>query len=66
MKRVNNMLLFIVFSLLWLVPFWIICQKVGISPVLSLAALIPLLGPLIVLAVLAFARWPNLTKREGT
>ncbi len=46
-------------SLLLLIPLWVICGKVGISPILSLAVLVPIIGFPIVLGVLAFAPWPN-------
>jgi hypothetical protein len=50
--------------LLLVIPFWIICGKVGLPRILSLATLVPFVGVLIVLIVLAFARWPNRQGRE--
>ncbi|HTB97282.1 MAG TPA: hypothetical protein VK716_09765 [Terracidiphilus sp.] len=40
-----------------IVPFWFICKKAGFSPWLSLLCLIPTIGMLILLYVLAFADW---------
>ena len=40
-----------------IVPMWFICKKAGFSPWLSLLCLIPSLGLLVLLYVLAFADW---------
>jgi hypothetical protein len=40
-----------------MVPCWFICKKAGFSPWLSLLCLIPSLGTLVILYVLAFADW---------
>jgi len=40
-----------------IIPFWFILKKAGFSPWLSLVCLIPSLGTLILLYVLAFAQW---------
>jgi hypothetical protein len=40
-----------------LIPLWFICKKAGFSPWLSLLCLIPSLGILILLYVLAFSDW---------
>jgi hypothetical protein len=40
-----------------IVPAWFICKKAGFSPYLSLVCLIPSLGLLVLLYVLAFADW---------
>jgi hypothetical protein len=40
-----------------IVPFWFICKKAGFSPWLSLLCLVPSVGMLILLYVLAFADW---------
>ena len=39
-------------------PLWRIFSRVGLAPALSLFVFVPLVGGLIVLAVLAFSRWP--------
>jgi len=53
--------LFFVFYLvavaLVMVPCWFICKKAGFSPWVSLACLVPSLGTLVLLYVLAFADW---------
>jgi hypothetical protein len=53
------------FLTLWLiavvpviVPLWRICGRAGFNPALSLLAFIPLLGFLVVAAVLGFSAWP--------
>lgn len=40
-----------------IVPCWFICKKAGFSPWLSLLCLVPTIGILILLYVLAFAEW---------
>jgi uncharacterized membrane protein YhaH (DUF805 family) len=46
-----------VFLLLVIVPLWRICQRAGFHGALSLLALIPVIGTLIVGAVLSFGEW---------
>ena len=48
-----------------IVPLWRICGRAGFSPALSLLAVIPLLGFVIVAAVLGFAEWPSLKSRQS-
>ena len=48
----------IIGSILFVIPLWKICKRAGFPPVLSLLACVPLLGILIVGAVLAFVEWP--------
>jgi hypothetical protein len=40
-----------------MIPCWFICKKAGFSPWLSMLCLIPSLGTLVLLYVLAFAEW---------
>ncbi len=47
----------VVVAVFFLYPTWRICRRAGFPPALSLLILIPLLGWLIVLFVLAFATW---------
>lgn len=56
----------LVFLVLVIVPLWRICGRAGFSPALSLLAAIPLLGFLIVAAVLGFAEWPSTKNRQST
>jgi hypothetical protein len=63
--EIADLVPFFVTGLIFVIPFWAICSKVGIVSILSLAAFIPVVGVLIVLAVLAFAPWPNATARGG-
>lgn len=42
---------------LFMVPCWFICKKAGFSPWLALLCLLPSLGTLVLLYVLAFAEW---------
>lgn len=46
-------------GLLLIVPLWRIFERAGFTPMLSLFVFVPFLGPFIVAAILAFARWPN-------
>jgi hypothetical protein len=49
----------VLFSLLLIVPSWRICERAGYSGLISLFHLVPVIGPFIVMAVLAFGDWPN-------
>jgi hypothetical protein len=40
-----------------MIPCWFICKKAGQSPWLSLLCLVPSLGTLILLYILAFSEW---------
>jgi len=40
-----------------IVPFWFILKKAGFTPWLSLVCLVPSLGVLVLLYILAFAEW---------
>src|SRR5580692_7373127 len=42
---------------IFMVPSWFICKKAGFSPWLSLLCIIPSLGTLVLIYVLAFAEW---------
>jgi len=46
-------------TLLVLVPLWRVCGRAGFPSALSLLILVPGIGVLIVLCVLAFATWPK-------
>ncbi len=46
------------------VPLWKICARAGFNPLLSLLAIIPVLGLLAVAVILAFTEWP--ASRSGT
>lgn len=46
-------------ALVLIIPTWRICTRAGFSGALSLFHLVPLIGPFIVMAVLAFSDWPN-------
>lgn len=54
----------VVLVVLVIVPLWRICGRAGFSPALSLLAVIPVLGFLIVAAVLGFAEWPSEKSRQ--
>ena len=49
----------LVTALLFLYPLWRIFSRAGLNPLLSLLVLVPYLGPIVVVVVLAFAQWPN-------
>ena len=50
-------ILFVVVMAIIIIPFWVICKRAGFSPWLSLLCLIPTVGVLVLLYVLAFAEW---------
>jgi hypothetical protein len=60
MEPVGFIVGFVVFVVVALIPLWKIFGKTGMSPWLSLLVLIPGLGGLICVLILAFARWPAL------
>jgi hypothetical protein len=45
-------------GLLLIIPLWRIFQRAGLMPALALLVFVPFLGPFVVLAILAFSRWP--------
>jgi len=51
------MVFFLVGIVILIVPFWFICKKAGFSPWLSMLCLVPSIGMLVLLYVLAFADW---------
>lgn len=50
---------------LLIVPLWKICTRAGFSGALSLIAIIPFFGVLIVGAILSFSEWPASRGRTG-
>jgi len=52
-------------TVLFVLPLWKICRRAGFHPALSLIAIVPLLGILIVGAILAFAEWPASRRRHA-
>jgi hypothetical protein len=49
---------YLVMALVFIIPTWRICRRAGFSGALSLVHLVPLIGPFIVMGVLAFSTWP--------
>jgi hypothetical protein len=45
-------------ALVLIVPTWRICTRAGFSGALSLLHLVPVVGTLVVMAILAFSDWP--------
>jgi hypothetical protein len=52
-------------ALLLIIPTWRICTRAGFSGAVSLFHLVPVIGPLIVMAILAFNTWPNGEARKN-
>lgn len=50
-------IIFLIMIVILIIPCWFICKKAGFSPWLSLLCLIPSLGLLVLLYILAFADW---------
>jgi hypothetical protein len=48
----------LLFIVLVIIPLWRICRRAGFHGAISLLALIPVIGALIVGAVLSFCDWP--------
>lgn len=59
-------LFILLFQALIIVPLWMAMKKAGISPALSLIALIPTLGLIIALFILAFSTWKVVPAPEYT
>jgi hypothetical protein len=49
----------VLFALLLIVPSWRILERAGYSGLYSLFHFVPVIGPFIVMAILAFGDWPN-------
>jgi hypothetical protein len=45
-------------ALVLIVPTWRICTRAGFSGALSLLHLVPVVGTLVVMAILSFSDWP--------
>lgn len=56
---------YILMLVLLLFPLWKIFGKAGFNPLFSLLLLIPFLGALASVLILAFARWPATEGRPG-
>lgn len=48
----------ILVALVLIIPTWRICTRAGFSGALSLLHLVPVVGTLVVMAILAFSDWP--------
>lgn len=46
-------------ALIVIIPTWRICVRAGFAGAWSLLHLIPVIGSLVVMAILAFGDWPN-------
>ena len=57
------LVLIAILTMIIVLPFWFICKKAGLSPWLSLMAIIPM-GALLLPFLLAFMDWPAL-KRDA-
>lgn len=53
----------IALCVIFIVPLWRVCSRAGFNGAMSLLALIPFIGILIVGGVLSFAAWPD--RKEG-
>ena len=60
------MIIHLLVALVLIVPTWRICTRAGFSGALSLFHLVPLIGSLIVMAVLAFSTWPHGEASSGS
>ncbi len=49
----------LLFALVLIIPTWRICTRAGFSGALSLLHLVPFVGSLAVMAILAFSDWPS-------
>ncbi len=49
----------LLFGLIIVYPLWRICLRVGVTPWTALLVFVPVVGFVLVLAVLAIVRWPE-------
>lgn len=56
---------YVIMIALLLFPLWKIFGKAGLSPALALITLVPVLGGVICIILLAFARWPATEGRSN-
>jgi hypothetical protein len=49
----------ILMAVLWIIPFWKVLDRTGKAPAWCLLALIPIIGPLILLFLIAYEPWPR-------
>ncbi len=61
----TGLILDAIFSALIIMPAWKIFLRVGLSPYISILVLLPYIGFLLVVAVLAFMPWQKPTLEEG-
>ena len=54
-----ELIFYLIFAAIFVVPLWRICSRAGFNGALSLLALIPWLGLLIVGAMLSYSAWPQ-------
>jgi len=52
------------FALVVMIPLWRICQRAGLPAALALIALVPYVGIIVVVAVLAFSRWTGVRSAD--
>jgi hypothetical protein len=57
--------IYALFSFVMVLPTWRVFRRAGLSAGWSLMFLLPLIGPLLVLALLAFAPWRPLRPGRG-
>jgi uncharacterized membrane protein YhaH (DUF805 family) len=55
--KAMELIFYIIFAAIFVVPLWKICVRAGFNGALSLLALIPWLGLVIVGGVLSFSEW---------
>ena len=59
----NSLIFYLLISILVIVPFWKIFERVGHSPSFSILMVVPLVN-LFFLYYLAFSEWPIFRKEE--
>lgn len=53
-----SLILAVILTLVVVFPLFVICRKTGLDGWISLIAIIPYFGPMIVALILARSRWP--------
>ncbi len=52
-------------TVLWVIPTWRVLDRVGMTPALALLMVIPLVGGLIVLFLVAYGQWSRSKRQAG-
>ncbi len=61
--KFSDLISYIISVAITFYPTWRILKRTGFNPTIALLILIPVLGPLVIVLILAFRDWPVLKNR---